>query len=509
VSSVWAHLGMLGVLTLSACKSVASVDGGGTGTGTSTGDGDTDLPIPEHAAWVSVDQGTPRAEVDPRYLSYALDTDKVVHQGFDFDRPRLLALTAELSPALLRIGGTKADIVYYDLSDTPVVTPPAHYADVLNRDTWDAACDFAEALGVEILFTINAGKGPRGIEGEWLDDQARQLIEYTVARDCPVSVWELGNEIGAFGLEHGFMLSASEYTADFIVFDTLVDELDPEARNAGPASMYWPVEGEIFVPIIPGLVADAGSLLDILTWHYYPQQSKSCQTASRLIDQPIPPLFWLDAVDTWSAEVEGYRDQGAPMAEVWLGETGHAQCGGEPGISNTFASSFWWLDQLGRVAKRGTQPIMIRQALSGGAYNLITDLELEPAPDYYASVLWKRHMGAKVLDVQLDAAPETLYAYAHCDVAKAGSIAVLLINFSEQDSIPVAFLDGSPEFEAMVVTADSVTATQVSLNGQPFVANPDGTVPHPTVERSNGALALPPLSYAFVRLPELGAAACD
>jgi heparanase 1 len=498
---------MLCLLPLGACKRDASIDVGDTGT--STGDGDTGPSIPEHAAWVSVDLDRPRAEVDARYLSYALDTDKVVHQGFEFDRPRLLALTAELAPALLRIGGTKADVVYYDLSDAPVATAPAYYADVLNQDTWDAACEFAEALGVEMLFTVNAGEGPRGIEGEWLDDQARQLIEYTLARGCPVSVWEFGNEIGAFGLEHGFTLSASQYTADFIVFDALLDELDPDARNAGPAAMVWPVEGEIFVPIIPQLVADAGALLDILTWHFYPQQSTNCPTGTRVIDQPIPPLFWLDAVDTWSAEVEGYRDQGAPAAEVWLGETGHAWCGGEPGISDTFASSFWWLDQLGRVARRGQQPIMIRQALSGGAYNLIEDLTLEPMPDYYASVLWKRHMGTKVLDLQLDAAPDTLHAYAHCDVADAGSIAVLLINFSEQDSIPVAFLDGSQEFEAMVVTAPSVLAKQVAVNGEPFAANPDGTVPQPTVERSNGALGLPPLSYAFVRLPELDAAACQ
>jgi heparanase 1 len=476
-------------------------------TGDGDGDGDGDSPIPDDAVWIGVELDDPIAELDPRYLSIALDTDKVVSQKFDFDRPRLLALTSELAPALLRIGGTKADGVYYDLSDSPVTEPPPNYADVMDREIWDAACGFAEALGFEMLFTINAGQGPRGGEGPWAEDQARALIEYTVAQGCPVSVWELGNEVGAFNLEQDFTLAAADYAADFAVFDALLDEIDPEARNAGPASMYWPLEGEIFVPIIPGLMADSGPLVDILTWHYYPQQSSSCPVATRPVDQPIPPLFWFDTITTWAEEVEGYLDQAAPGAEVWLGETGHAQCGGEPGISDTFASSFWWLDELGQIAVRG-QPLVIRQALSGGSYNLIDDATLEPAPDYYASVLWKRHMGSTVLAASLDAAPETLRAYAHCDVQAGGAVALVVINFDADNPASVAFLDGNLDFEAMVVTAEDVLATSISLNGEPFAALPEGQVPTPVVEPQRGALELPPLSYAFVRVPEAGAAAC-
>ncbi|NJK31642.1 MAG: hypothetical protein HC927_04070 [Deltaproteobacteria bacterium] len=403
--------------------------------------------IPEDAAWVEVELGAAVNEVDERYLSYALDTDKVVYQQFDFERPRLLALTAELSPALLRIGGTRADQVYYDMSDTPLAEAPSGYERVMDRATWDAACDFAEALGVEMLFTINAGPGPRDDQGQWIDAQARELIEYTIARDCPVTVWEFGNEIGAFGLEHNYPLDGEQYAADFAVFAALVDEIDPDARTAGPASMYWPLEGEIFVPIIEPLLAMQGELVDIATWHYYPQQSSSCPVATRGVDKPLFPLGWLDTIETWAAEVEGYRATHAPNAEVWLGETGHAQCGGEPGISNTFASNFWWLDQLGRMALRD-QPLAIRQALSGGAYNLIEDSMLEPAPDYYASVLWKRHMGPEVLAVQLQNAPEGLLAYAHCDVASDGAVVVLVINYDASASVPVAFLDGTLEFEA-------------------------------------------------------------
>jgi heparanase 1 len=472
-----------------------------TETETETGD-----EIPEDAVWIRVELATPVTVVDERFLSYTLDTDKVVAQGFDFDRPRLLNLAAELSPAMLRIGGTKADRIYYDLSDTPISQAPDPYVDVMNRTTWDAACDFAEALDVEMLFTVNAGPGPRDTDGLWTDAQARELIEYTVARDCPVAVWEFGNEIGSFGFEHGLQLDGVEYSVDFTLFDAVVEDVHPAARSAAPAVAYWPIEGEVPNKILPDFVVNAGDLVDIVTWHYYPQQSTACPIGSRKVNEPVLPLDWLATVEGWAAEVEGLRDADAPDADIWLGETGHAQCGGEPGISDSFASSFWWLDQLGRVARRG-QPIVMRQALSGGAYNLVEDLSLTPAPDYYASVLWKRHMGATVLTATVDNGPSTIRAYAHCDVASSG-VSLVVINYSEEASETLAFLDGSVAYEAAIVTATEVTATSVMLNGELFEADADGHVPTPTIASSSGALELPPLSYAFVRLPGADAAAC-
>src|SRR5690606_30203811 len=123
-----------------------------SGSGPTESDTQTDAQtetgdeIPEDAIWIRVELGAEIAELDERFLSYTLDTLTVVTRQFDFDRPRLLNLAAELSPALLRIGGTQADRVFYDLSDLPVSQAPEPYVDVMDRAIWDPACDFAEAL---------------------------------------------------------------------------------------------------------------------------------------------------------------------------------------------------------------------------------------------------------------------------------------------------------------------------------------------------------------------------
>ena len=92
-----------------------------------------------YATRVTLDLERLLAEVSERYLSFSVDTSQVVggkwwnpqadrvewssgtvHAPvFDLTRPRLNLLTEALAPAYLRIGGSEADKVYYDLETGP------------------------------------------------------------------------------------------------------------------------------------------------------------------------------------------------------------------------------------------------------------------------------------------------------------------------------------------------------------------------------------------------------
>ena len=84
----------------------------------------------------------------------------------------------------------------------------------------------------------------------------------------------------------------------------------------------------------------AGSEADIVTWHYYPQQSRRCPMATRRAGpEPLLHPGFLDESELHARELEGLVQKYAPQAELWLGETGNAQCGGEPEASDRFAGS--------------------------------------------------------------------------------------------------------------------------------------------------------------------------
>lgn len=485
---------------------------------------------------VSIDRARPAAETDARFLSFAIDTAQVVGgefwappgQGrgllkthavgrYDFERPRLRRLAAALAPAYLRIGGTDADRTVYQLDDRPV--PAAAGARwVLTRERWDQVNQFARALDLRVVFTLNAGPSARDGRGDWDPTNARALIAYSRDRGHPVDVWELGNEVNAFPLLHRRWLSADRYAGDLGRARALLRELGSPARLAGPSSAFWPILGEGRAFTGP-LLAKAGPLLDIVSWHYYPQQSHRCPLATRRArpGQLLSPAALAD-VESWAGRVEEMARAGAPQAALWLGETGGAQCGGEPGLTDAFADVLWWLDELGRLSRRG-HAVVVRQTLSGSDYGLIDDRTLEPNPSYWASWLWRNTMGRRALNAAGDWRAPGLRVYAHCAAdgatGEAGAVTALLVNLDAHAVEADLTALGGAASDGMAVlrlTADQLGSRTVRLNGDPLHAAADGTPPALAAwlapQTGATSVTLAPHSVAFVVLPHAAATAC-
>jgi hypothetical protein len=480
--------------------------------------------------------------VDERFLSFAVDTAELVGGDFwapaasaqgllsthpvaryDFSRPRLRRLTGALAPAYLRIGGTDADRTVYRLDDSAGADTqiPEGARWVLTRQRWDEVNEFARALDLRIMFTLNAGPSARDADGGWSAESARGLIDYSQRHQYPVDVWELGNEINAFPLTHGSWLSGKRYARDLGRARALLTELHAPARLAGGGSAFWPVIGE-GRSIMEDTLRASGDALDIVTWHYYPQQSRRCPLATRRADlAQTASLERLAEVDRWAEKVESAARKHAPRAEVWLGETASAQCGGETGVSNTFADALWWVDELGRVARRGQQ-VVVRQTLSGSDYGLIDDETMQPNPSYWVSWLWRQLAGARVLDAVVDPLAPAVRAYAHCLRAGAGgpergAIVVALLNVHPSASATVSFAaDAAALGPAAVlrVQSDSLASKTVRLNGTALEAAPDGSPPalpalaSATDTKAASRLSIAPLSMAFVVFPHAAATAC-
>lgn len=502
--------------------SEAGPDGGETGGGARP-DGPA---TPSGAVALQIGLDAPIAEVDPRYLSFAIDASQWVGgtfwgeasgssgglgeqdiDPFDFDRARLRELTAPLAPAMLRLGGSEADKVYVDLGDDPLDEAPEPYSEVLTRAMWEGVLEFVDAVEFDLFVTVNAGPGPRDGRA-WTPDNVRPLVEAANAADAPVVVWELGNEINGYPLLHGldWGLSAAEYTADLDALHALLDEVGAPGRVAGPSSAIWPITGEINA-FMPSFMPAGGDRLDVLTWHFYPTLSERCPVRPREAElRTLLDPANLAEIDRWAEYVETLAAAHAPDAELWLGETGNAYCGGQSGVSDRFVGSLWWVDQLGRIARRGHR-VMIRQTLAGSDYGLLDAETLEPRPDYFASVFWKKAMGTTVLEVA-HAGPDTLTAYAHCDAGGQG-VALALVNVDEHRAVTVA-VPGAWQSAAWIVDAASLDAEQIRVNGEVPAVDAADLDAAPIVENEEGSwLEVPPAGYAVVRLHDVpGAAAC-
>jgi len=60
-----------------------------------------------------------------------------------------------------------------------------------------------------------------------------------------------------------------------------------------------------------------------------------------------------------------------------------------------FLDSFRFMDQLGSLARQGVQTVVVN-TLASSDYGLLDEQTLEPRPNYWAALVWKKTMGSRV-----------------------------------------------------------------------------------------------------------------
>jgi heparanase 1 len=245
--------------------------------------------------------------------------------------------------------------------------------------------------------------------------------------------------------------------------------------------------------------------------------------------------FYLDKVAQTFSDMEATVREAGPWSSPWVGESGGAYNSGGKDVSDRFADSFWYLDQLGMSSVFGTK-VYCRQALVGGNYCLLNTTTLAPNPDYYGALLWDRLMGTGVLQTTVagGAAAPYLRSYAHCSKEKQG-VTVLLINLSNSTAFNVTVagdMDLHPPPRKLLEADDAravcgagkreeyhlrpeggdIQSAVVLLNGEPLALGPCGQIPElrPAVvaDACASPLLVEPHSIAFVRFTGFKAPAC-
>lgn len=490
-------------------------------------------PSASYRAQVQVDLARPVHVVAREYVSFALDVSQVVGGKwwnpaadqvelgsgsvrapvFDFDRHGLDALVEALAPAYLRVGGSEADKVFYDMSARGETLMPPRFESRLTRHQWDRLHAFARRNGLQVMFTLNAGPSSRGGGGHWDDRNARRLFEYTAARGYRVALWEFGNELNAFSFLYGpnQRVSPARYDGDLRRARGLARRFFPASAFAGQGAAYWPVVGEplsFLFGFTDDYVARSHDATDVMLWHYYPQQSRRGLVASRRAHPTrlLDPKN-LDEVRYWAERIRRLRDRHSPRTPLWLGETGNAQFGGEPGVSDVYISGLWWLDQLGVLAQM-QHDVVVRQTLTGMNYGMLRAEDLSPNPDYWNSLLWKRLMGRRVFAPTVEGEDaEHLRVYAHSSRRdEYGAVTLLVMNLHPQRAAEITL----PQFTYGVrrdyaVTTPDILGRSVALNDKVLRLGSDGGVPKlPRVRARQNVqgdhLRVRPLSYTFVEL---------
>jgi hypothetical protein len=428
--------------------------------------------------------------------------------------PRLRALAAALGPAYVRVSGTWANSTYFHDSDTtPPAKPPEGFGGVLTRKQWKGVVDFSRAVDGKIVTSFATGPGTRDARGVWTPAEARKVLAYTKSVGGSIAAAEFMNEptyAEMGGAPKGY--DAAAYARDMAAFRPFAKTAVPDMTILGPGGVG---EGIPLMPIgLAGSVVNSedilkatGPVFDGFSYHSYGATAKRCATmgpASQTTAEAALSEGFLSRADTIAAFYAGLRDRFEPGKPLWLTETADAACGGNPWAS-TFLDSFRYLDQLGRLAKRGVK-VHMHNTLASSDYGLLDANTFTPRPNYWAALLWRKVMGTTVLDPGPSPA-ENLHLYAQCLRDVKGGVAILAIN---ADRVASASLEVPLTAQRYTLTAQRLNDAKVRMNGRELRLGDHDALPALAgAPEKSDRVSFAPVSITFLAIPDAHNPACQ
>ncbi len=424
--------------------------------------------------------------------------------------PRLRKLAEALGPSYVRVSGTWQNSTYFQNDDNPALTEvPKGFKGVLTRAEWKGVIDFAHSVDDELVTSFAISDGTRGADGVWTPAQAQSLLDYTKSIGGSVTATEFMNE-PTFpepgGAPSGY--DAAAFAKDAKVFEAFLRKESPQTIFLGPGGVGEGVSltaggGPMKIKLIDteDIMKATGPIFDAFSYHFYGAVSKRC-LGNMSVDKALT-AEWLDRTDIVEEFYAKLRDQYSPGKPMWLTETAEAACGGDQ-FAGEFVDTFRYLNQLGTLAQKGVKAVM-HNTLASSDYGLLNEDTLDPRPDYWAALLWKRTVGDVVLD---PATPknESLRIYAHCSKGGKGGVAVVALN---TDTKQEQMLTLPQAAESFTMTAADLTSTKVLLNGADLEAEADGSVGALKPEHLKaGPARLAPTSVTFLIFPSARNKSC-
>jgi heparanase len=464
--------------------------------------------------WKPYAKSKPAAAAKP-ITSFEIGKDSTMFEKrapVDLTNARLRKLAAALGPAYVRVSGTWANSVFFQDTDAVEAGPtPSGYQSVLTRAQWAGVIAFARAVDAKLVTSFAISSGVRDAQGIWTPAQAQRLVTYTKSIGGTITAAELFNEptiAASGGAPDGY--NAATYARDEAAFRTFVQASAPDMLIVGPGSA-----GEGGITIVPPtmpmlhsadlLGTDPKTKFDVFSYHYYGAVSKRCEAmGQRLGTTPAAALSekWLSQTDGVFDFYKPLHAQYAPGTPLWITETADAACGGNP-WGSTFLDTFRYVDQMGRLAKRGVKAIF-HNTLASSEYGLIDQSDFRPRPNYWAALLWRRLMGTVVLDA--GSPREGLHLYAQCLRGHAGGVALLAINNSRTDRSEITLPTASVRY---TLSAPILQSASVILNGQPLKLDPTDDLPEINGRTAaDGPIHFAPATITFLAIPEAANAAC-
>jgi hypothetical protein len=396
--------------------------------------------------------GVAEGTLDDHYIGLAVGTD-LLNSGKLDNVGNLPVLLKNLGSSVIRFGGIVADQNFNGIT-------PQSLAGLAR---------LTKSSGWSVLYTESIGQFPTS----------------KVAADAGAVSKALGNSLSAFacGNEPEYLYddgvkpkgySVGDYLSDAANCIEAIDTGAPNAPIEGPDTVTEPTWPAAYAATEAGMIKAFGI-------HFYAlpcglNGETPAERATQLFSESeiAREVWWFDWAKT---------DAQAAKANLWMTEVNTACGGGDPGLSNTFASALWVIDYLLLGAEHGVSEMNVQGALGTcEGYEGYSPLCAISANDYkaepiYYGMLFAHMLGTgKLLPVTVSDGTSSAGLAAFALKSSSGEVKVIIENFSQHRAVMRLSVPGSSSNASVLhLMAPSLLATSgVNIQGAQEQAN--GTI---------------------------------
>jgi hypothetical protein len=283
----------------------------------------------------------------------------------------MVALFKLLGPSVLRVGGNSVDETVW------VATGKGQTAGQMAPVDVDAFAGFLKATGWRCIYGVNLGGSANGTTSPAL--AAAEVAYVAKALGNALIGVEIGNECENYRDADSYYpgnWTVEQFEALWLVYRAAIVDMTPSVKFVGPAA-----GSNVAGWTLPWAEAVGGSQFGLITQHYYRGPAYTA-TAT------VKDLVSYDSVlvDELALLKAGSKQVGVPFR---IGECNSYYAGGQPGVSDAYASALWAVDMVFQSAIGGAQGVNF-QGGDQGNYALITDTDCVVdgvRPEFYGALL--------------------------------------------------------------------------------------------------------------------------
>lgn len=365
-----------------------------------------DEPI---AGTLSIDDETDLYTIPRNFTGLSYESAQLANPDFfAFSNHQLVHLFRELSPCgVLRLGGSSSDYTTYSAKPVP---PPFETfgpdtSKTLKKGTITSELAlrnlraFLDATNWTCLYGLNLGQGTK--ENAAAEAEAAHRI-----LGPRLTAFQIGNEPDTFRHFRSNSYSPQQFISEWIAFHDVVVARVPQARFAVPD-----ISNKL--SYLTAFAEEAQHYPDIvlLTLHYYAMgpAGNPGATLQNLLS-PDPRLTTLK----WRNMPIVQQAMRASHLPCRISEVNSCWNGGEPGVSNVFASALWCADMMLHFASLGIAGVN----LHGGGNGIYSPIVGSPSsgftkrPEFFGIQFAQRFAGETLLRSDLQCNSDRVVAYA-------------------------------------------------------------------------------------------------